>query len=183
MIQNCDHLVPNGTENWMLGTRDQFSQKSQKLFGPGKPKGWEVYVPKTLFMKRTSVHIKQNSPVIITFEFCYGFLGAKTWWDLWETDPRPWLCERLINHYPVERVVCFVKTLYSAFHKTFDKQFPKFVWNSRSSLQTWQFLYVLVNQIMNLEMKLWISLQTLLKLTSSLREKFKSYGEIVLEFH
>ena len=28
---------------------------------------------------------------------------------------------------------------YSAFHKTFDRRFPKIIWNSRSSLWTWQF--------------------------------------------
>ena len=41
---------------------------------------------------------------------------------------------------------------YSAFHKTFDKRFPKFVLNSRSSLRTEQFHYVVVNQ--NFETKL-----------------------------
>ena len=50
---------------------------------------------------------------------------------------------------------------YSAFHKTFDKRFPKFVWNSRSSVRTWQFhyvfFYVVVNQIVNFETMLWIS--------------------------
>ena len=48
---------------------------------------------------------------------------------------------------------------YSAFHKTFDKRFPKFVWNSWTSLLTWQFHYVVVNQIVNFETKLWISRQ------------------------
>ena len=47
-----------------------------------------------------------------------------------------------------------VMTNYSAFHKTFDKRFPKFVWNSRSSLRTEQFHYVVVNQIANFETKL-----------------------------
>ena len=45
---------------------------------------------------------------------------------------------------------------------SFYKRFPKFVWNYRSSLRTWQFHYVLVNQIVNLEMKLWISCHILL---------------------
>ena len=44
--------------------------------------------------------------------------------------------------------------LYSAFHKTFDKLFPEFVWNFRSSLRTEQFHYVVVNQIANFETKL-----------------------------
>ena len=43
-----------------------------------------------------------------------------------------------------------------AFHKTFDKRFPKLVWNSRSSLRTWQFHYVVVNQIVNFETNLWL---------------------------
>ena len=43
----------------------------------------------------------------------------------------------------------FSKLGYSAFHKTFDKLFPKFVWNSRSSLRTEQFHYVVVTQIAN----------------------------------
>ena len=34
---------------------------------------------------------------------------------------------------------------------------PQFVWNSRSSLSTWQFNYALVNQIVNFQKKLWIS--------------------------
>ena len=46
---------------------------------------------------------------------------------------------------------------YSAFHKTFDKRFPKFVWNSWSTLRICQFHYVVVNQIVNFKMKLWIS--------------------------
>ena len=54
----------------------------------------------------------------------------------------------------------FVNGYYSAFHKTFDKRFPKFVWNSRSSPRTWQFHYVVLDQIANFETKLWISRRT-----------------------
>ena len=46
---------------------------------------------------------------------------------------------------------------YRGFHITFDERVPKFVRNFRSSLRTWQFHYVVVNQIMNFETKLWIS--------------------------
>ena len=48
-------------------------------------------------------------------------------------------------------ILCQCYACYIAFHKTFDKRFPKFVWNYRSSLRTWQFHFVLVNQIVNLE--------------------------------
>ena len=46
------------------------------------------------------------------------------------------------------------RDIYRGFHITFDKRVPKFVRNFRNSLRTWQFHYVLVNQIVNLEMKL-----------------------------
>ena len=46
---------------------------------------------------------------------------------------------------------------YSAFNKTFDKLFPKFIWNSQGSQRTWQFHKIVVSQIVNLETKLWIS--------------------------
>lgn len=46
---------------------------------------------------------------------------------------------------------------YSAFLETFDKQFAKFIWNFRISLQTWEFHYEVVNQIANFGMKLRIS--------------------------
>ena len=59
-------------------------------------------------------------------------------------------------------VAYIVSGSYSAFPKTFDKQFPKFVCNSRNSLRTWQFHYVIANQIVNFETKLWISRQILL---------------------
>ena len=42
---------------------------------------------------------------------------------------------------------CGIKQItYSAFQKTFDKRFPKFVWLSRILLQTWQFHYIVVSQ-------------------------------------
>ena len=50
-------------------------------------------------------------------------------------------------------------SFYSVFHKTLDKRFPKFVWISRSSLQTWQFHYVVVSQMVNFKTKLRISRQ------------------------
>ena len=78
---------------------------------------------------------------------------------------------------PVRKEVHFREN-YRGFHITFDKRVPKFVRNFRNSLRTWQFHYVLVNQIVNLEMKLWF----IGKLTSSLREKFAPFGEIVSEF-
>ena len=73
--------------------------------------------------------------------------------------------------------------IYSAFHKTFDKRFPKFVLNSRSSLRTWQFHCMrtcqanceLGNEVVN------FTPNFVGKLTSSLREKFMPYGEIVSE--
>ena len=49
---------------------------------------------------------------------------------------------------------------YSAFHKIFNKRFLKFIWNSWSLLQTWRFHYVIVIQIVNLEIKLWILRRT-----------------------
>ena len=48
----------------------------------------------------------------------------------------------------------FSVVLYSAFHNTFDKRFPKFVSNSRSSPRTWQFHYAIVNQVGKFEPKL-----------------------------
>ena len=68
---------------------------------------------------------------------------------------------------------------YGAFHKTYDKQSPKFVWNSRTSPWTWKFHYVVVNQIMNFEMKLWISRRISL-FQSSLRAKFAPFGVVGL---
>ena len=56
----------------------------------------------------------------------------------------------------------FSKISHSAFHRTFDKRFWKFVWNSWSLGQTWQFHYVADNQIANFETKLWMPRQTLL---------------------
>ena len=47
--------------------------------------------------------------------------------------------------------------VYRGFHITFDEWVPKFVRNFRSSLLTWQFHYVVVNQLMTFETKLWIS--------------------------
>lgn len=41
--------------------------------------------------------------------------------------------------------------IYSAFHKTFDRRFAKFVVNFISSLRTWEFQYVTVNQRANFE--------------------------------
>ena len=67
---------------------------------------------------------------------------------------------------------------YKGFHITFDEHVPKFVQNFRNSLRTWQFQYLLVNQIVNLE----ITPNFVGKLTSSLREKFAPFGEIISEF-
>ena len=53
----------------------------------------------------------------------------------------------------------YISFTYSAFHKTFDKRFLKMIWNSRSLLQTWQFHYVVFDQIVNFDTKLWISRQ------------------------
>ena len=39
-----------------------------------------------------------------------------------------------------------VTFIYSAFHKTFDRRFAKFVVNFISSLRTWEFQFVTVNQ-------------------------------------
>ena len=44
-----------------------------------------------------------------------------------------------------------VTFIYSAFHKTFDRRFAKFVVNLISSLRTWEFQYVTVNQRANFE--------------------------------
>ena len=71
---------------------------------------------------------------------------------------------------------------YSVFHQTFDKQFPKFVLNSRSLLQTWKFHYVrscqsnheLRNEVVNF-MPNFIG-----KLRSSLQVKFASFGVVGL---
>ena len=49
---------------------------------------------------------------------------------------------------------------YSAFHKTFDRRFAKFVVNFISSLRTWEFHYVTVNQMANFETNLGISRRT-----------------------
>ena len=50
---------------------------------------------------------------------------------------------------------------YSAFHKTFDRRFAKFVVNFISSLWTWEFQYVTVNQMANFQTNLGISHWTL----------------------
>ena len=42
-----------------------------------------------------------------------------------------------------------VTFIYSVFHKTFDRRFAKFVVNFISSLRTWEFQYVAVNQRAN----------------------------------
>ena len=44
-----------------------------------------------------------------------------------------------------------VTFIYSAFHKTFDRRFAKLVVNFISSLRTWEFQYVTVNQRANFE--------------------------------
>ena len=44
-----------------------------------------------------------------------------------------------------------VTFIYSAFHKAFDRRFAKFVVNFISSLRTWEFQYVTVNQRANFE--------------------------------
>ena len=44
-----------------------------------------------------------------------------------------------------------VTFIYSAFHKTFDRRFAKFVLNFICSLRTWEFQYVTVNQRANFE--------------------------------
>ena len=44
-----------------------------------------------------------------------------------------------------------VTFIYSAFHKTFDRRFAKFVVNFISSLRTWEFQYATVNQRANFE--------------------------------
>ena len=44
-----------------------------------------------------------------------------------------------------------VTFIYSAFHKTFDRRFAKFVVNFICSLRTWEFQYVTVNQRANFE--------------------------------
>ena len=44
-----------------------------------------------------------------------------------------------------------VTFIYSAFHKTVDRRFAKFVVNLISSLPTWEFQYVTVNQRANFE--------------------------------
>ena len=44
-----------------------------------------------------------------------------------------------------------VTFIYSAFHKTFDRRFAKFVVNFIRSLRTWEFQYVTVNQRANIE--------------------------------
>ena len=50
---------------------------------------------------------------------------------------------------------------YSGFHKTFDRWFAKFASNVPSSLQTWEFHYLTVNQMANFKTNLGISWQTL----------------------
>ena len=49
---------------------------------------------------------------------------------------------------------------YFAFHKTFDRRFAKFVVNFISSLRTWEFQYVIVNQMANFETNLGFSRRT-----------------------
>ena len=49
---------------------------------------------------------------------------------------------------------------YSAVHKTLDRRFAKFVVNFISSLKTWEFQYVTVNQMANFETNLGISRRT-----------------------
>ena len=44
-----------------------------------------------------------------------------------------------------------VTFIYSAFHKTFDRRFAKFVVNFIRSLRTWKFQYVTVNHRANFE--------------------------------
>ena len=50
--------------------------------------------------------------------------------------------------------------IYSAFHKTFDRRFAKFVVNFITSLRTWEFQYTTVNQMANFETNLGISRRT-----------------------
>ena len=48
----------------------------------------------------------------------------------------------------------FILNSYSAFQKTFDRRFAKFVVNFRCSSRTWKFQYVTVNQMANFETNL-----------------------------
>ena len=49
------------------------------------------------------------------------------------------------------------KRSYSAFHKTFDKRVSEVRLKFQKLLRTWQFHYVVVNQIVSFKKKLWIS--------------------------
>jgi len=48
----------------------------------------------------------------------------------------------------------------SAFHKTLDRRFAKFVVNFISSIRTWEFQYATVNQMTDFETNLGISRRT-----------------------
>ena len=60
----------------------------------------------------------------------------------------------------LQREAIFIHVRYSAFHTTFDRRFAKFVVNFISSLRTWEFQYVTVNQTANFETNLGISSRT-----------------------
>ena len=57
-------------------------------------------------------------------------------------------------------ITLFACMYYSTFYKTFDRRFAKFVVNFISSLRTWEFQYVTVNQMANFEKNLGISRRT-----------------------
>ena len=54
----------------------------------------------------------------------------------------------------------FILNSYSAFQKTFDRRFAKFVVNFICLPRTWKFQYVTVNQMANFETNLGISRRT-----------------------
>ena len=67
----------------------------------------------------------------------------------------------LAFNFSIKRVLVQKKFNFnSAFHKTFDRQFAKFVVNFISSLRTWEFQYITVNQMANFETNLGISRRT-----------------------
>ena len=90
--------------------------------------------------------------------FFYKVLLCSSKWDIVDLFSCKYLPRHLmINHMtfatPTQRGsnrLFSPQVNYSAFHKTFDKLF----W---SSLRTWHFHYVVVNQIVNFKTKLWIS--------------------------
>ena len=126
------------------------------------------------------------STELVMVNYACGFNQSEIWEIFWMNNNNLYHSLFYLPFLPlIWKITCFtVKqsySHYSAVHKTFDKRFLKFIWNSRFfsmnlaiSLRSWQSNHELRNEVVN------YTLNFVGKLWSSSRVKFASFGVVGL---